>query len=102
MPAETLHFESARQAQQLFNNDPGNLLAIEDQLGVKTTSREGWIKLEGAPEALERAKQLFLLLGESVQAGSPVRNRDFAHALNVVAQEGAAALKDLLSERIIT
>jgi len=102
MTSETLHFENARLAQQLFNHDPKNLQAMEKELGVKATSREGWIKLEGEAEAIERAKQLFLLLENSVQAGTPVRNREFAHALNVVSNEGVSALKDLLSERIQT
>ena len=102
MPSETLHFENARLAQQLFNNDLHNLQSLEKELGIKATSREGWIKLEGAPEAIERAKQLFLLLENSLKAGSPVRNRDFAHALNVVTTEGVAALKYLMSERIHT
>ncbi|MDB6112337.1 MAG: ybeZ [Pedosphaera sp.] len=102
MAAETLHFENARLAQQLFNNDLRNLQAMETQLGVKATSREGWIKLEGQPEDLERAKQLFLLLEESLKSGSPVRNREFTHALGVVSQEGASTLKDILSDRIQT
>ena len=42
-----------------------NLQALDDQLGVKATSREGWIKLEGEAEAMGRAKHLFLLLEES-------------------------------------
>ena len=62
MPTETLHYESARFAQQLFNNDTGNLRLVEEELGVRATSREGWIKLEGQPEDLERAKQLFQIL----------------------------------------
>src|SRR5258708_27795959 len=102
MTSETLHFENARLAQQLYNNDPRNLQALESQLGVKATSREGWIKLEGRPEAIERAKQMFLLLENSLKAGSPVRNREFASALNVVSQEGVSALKDMMSERIQT
>jgi phosphate starvation-inducible PhoH-like protein len=102
MAAETLHFENARLAQQLFNNDLRNLQSMEEQLGVKATSREGWIKLEGPPEAIDRAKQLFLLLEESLKSGSPVRNREFSHALGVVSQEGAATLKDILSDRIQT
>ncbi len=102
MPSETLHFDNARLAQQLFNNDPHNLQALEQALGVKATSREGWIKLDGEPEAIERARQLFLLLENSVKAGTPVRNREFAHALSVVNHEGISALKDLMSERIHT
>src|SRR5439155_25039315 len=102
MASETLHFESARQAQQLFNSDPRNLQALEDQLDVKATAREGWIKLEGSTEAVERAKQMFQLLESSLRSGSPVRNREFAYALNVVKHEGASALKSLLDERIQT
>src|SRR5579863_9753643 len=102
MPIETLHFENARLAQQIYNNDPRNLQAIEQQLGVKATSREGWIKLEGEADALERAKQLFLMLEGSVQAGTPVRTREFAHALNIVKQEGVSTLKDIMSDRIQT
>ena len=102
MPSETLHFENARLAQQLFNNDIRNLQILEQELGVKATAREGWIKLDGAPEAIERAKQLFLLLENSLKAGGSVRNRDFSHALNVVTHEGVTALKDMMSERIQT
>ncbi len=102
MPTETLHFENARVAQQLFNHEPRNLQALEDQLGVKATAREGWIKLEGNAEALERAKHLFLSLEGSLKAGSPVRNREFTHALNVVKHEGVSILKDLMNDRVVT
>ena len=102
MATETLHFENARVAQQLFNHEPRNLQTLEAELGVKATSREGWIKLEGPANGLERAKQLFVSLENLLKAGSPVRNREFTHALNIVKHEGPAILKDLVSDRIIT
>src|SRR5678815_3928557 len=102
MATETLHFENARVAQQLYNNDPRNLQALDQQLGVKATSREGWIKLEGDADALDRAKQLFLLLENSLKAGTPVRSREFSHALSIVKHEGVSTLKDILSDRILT
>jgi phosphate starvation-inducible protein PhoH and related proteins len=102
MATETLHFENARFAQQLFNHEPRNLQSLETELGVKATSREGWIKLEGQAEAIERAKHLFVSLETLLKAGTPVRNREFAHALNVVKHEGAATLKDLVSDRVVT
>ena len=71
MPTETLHFENARVAQQIFNHDPQNLEALDEQLGVKATARDGWIKLEGAADALERAKHLFMSLESSLKAGTP-------------------------------
>jgi phosphate starvation-inducible PhoH-like protein len=97
MPTETLHFENARFAQQLFNNDPQNLQAMEKHLGVKATSREGWIKLEGPEKAVERAREMFQLLEYSLKAGNPIRNREFSQALHIIDQEGPAALKEIYS-----
>src|SRR5262245_36835092 len=102
MPTETLHFENARLTQQLFNSDSHNLQSVEEQLGVKATSREGWIKLEGSAEDIERAKQMFHLLENTVKTGTPIRNREFAYALNVVKNEGVGALQNLYAERIQT
>ena len=102
MATETLHFENARFAQQLFNHEPRNLQSLETELGVKATAREGWIKLEGQADAIERAKHLFISLETLLKAGTPVRNREFAHALNVVKNEGGETLKDLVSDRVVT
>jgi len=102
MPSETLHFENARFAQQLLNNDAQNLHSLEETLGVKATTREGWIKLEGSEDAIARAKQMFQLLETSLKSGHPVKGRDFSHALSVVQNEGVTALKDLYAERIQT
>jgi phosphate starvation-inducible PhoH-like protein len=102
MPTETLHFENARSAQQLFNNDTANLRLVEELLGVKATSREGWIKLEGPSEGIERARQLFQVLENSVKSGTPVRNREFNQAVSMVKNEGVSALKDMYAERIHT
>ena len=102
MPTETLHYESARFAQQLFNNDTGNLRLVEEELGVRATSREGWIKLEGQPEDLERAKQLFQILEGSLKSGTPVKSREFNQAVTMVKHEGVTALKDMYAERIHT
>ena len=99
---ETLHFETARFAQQLFGGEGKNLLALEKQLGVKATSREGWIKLEGSAENVERARHLFQLLEGTLKAGQPIRTREFNQALHVVQNEGIAALKSIYAERIHT
>jgi phosphate starvation-inducible PhoH-like protein len=102
MATETLHYESERFTQQLFNNDPKNLHAVAAKLGVKTTAREGWIKLEGDAAGVARAKQLFTSLEGQLRAGTPVRNRDFTHALAVLDEHGADALKDLSADRTHT
>ena len=102
MAAETLHFENARFAQQLFNHESRNLQALETELGVKATAREGWIKLEGTVDNIERAKHLFGSLESLLKAGSPVKNREFNHALTVVKHDGGATLKQMVSDRVQT
>jgi phosphate starvation-inducible PhoH-like protein len=102
MPTETLHFENARLAQQLFNNDPRNLQSLEEHLGVKAVARENWIKLDGADDALEQARELFQSLELSLKNGGSVRQREFSQALNIVKNDGVSALRSLFSERIIT
>jgi phosphate starvation-inducible protein PhoH and related proteins len=102
MATETLHFENARVAQQLFKHEPRNLQALETELGVKATARDGWIKLEGESGAIDRAKNLFVSLETLLKGGSQIRNRDFTYALNVVKNEGAETLKNLVGDRVIT
>lgn len=99
---EVVHFESARFAQQLFNNEPRNLVALQCELGVSATARDGWIKLEGSPDSVQHAKQLFLVLSDSLKAGSVVKNRDFLQALSVVKMEGGTVLEGLFSTRLQT
>ncbi len=70
MATETLHFENARFAQQLFKPNP-QFAGLEKELSVKATAREGWIKLHGSAEDVERAKQLFASLENLLKAGSP-------------------------------
>jgi phosphate starvation-inducible protein PhoH and related proteins len=100
--SETLHFETARLAQQVFNNEPRNLQLLDDQLGVKVTSRDGWIRIEGGSEGVARARDLFQTLEGAIKAGTAIRNRDFAYALHVISTEGAEALRGLFRERIQT
>ena len=102
MTTETLHFENARLAMQLVNNETRNLQLLEERLGVKATSRDGWIKLEGEAEDVARARELFEALETSVQNGGKVRNREFIQALDVICDDGGDALKKIFSEKVIT
>jgi len=93
----TLHYDNARIAQQLFNNNPKNLQMLEARLGVKATSRDGWIKLDGDEAGVATVTGMFQSLENAVKAGVAIRNRDFAYALNTVASDGAEALNGLYS-----
>ena len=98
----TLHYDNARIAQQLFNNNPKNLQRLEAHLGVKATSRDGWIKLDGGEADIARATGLFQSLESAVKAGVAIRNRDFSYALNTVESDGLEALDGLYSVTLQT
>ena len=98
----TLHYDNARIAQQLFNNEAKNLQGLNDRLGVRATCRDGWIKLEGEEENVAIAASLFQSLESALKAGVTIRNRDFAYALNTVATEGPDALDGLYTTTLQT
>ena len=93
----TLHFDNARIAQQLFNNNPKNLQMLEGRLGVKATNRDGWIKLDGDETDVAMATGLFQSIETALKAGVAIRNRDFSYALNTVLSDGPEALDGLYS-----
>jgi len=102
MPSITLNFDSARQAQQLFDNDPHNLALLKEQLEVEATARDGWIKLEGEDSAVARAKIVFDSLREQLDSGQHPRQREILKAIQTVKENGADALKSLNTHRITT
>jgi phosphate starvation-inducible protein PhoH and related proteins len=102
MTTETLHFDNARTVQLLVGNSSRNLDVLERQLGVKATARDGWIKLEGAKDAVEQARLLFAQIECAVKTGAPVGAREFGQALAVIKNEGVDALRSLFAARIQT
>jgi len=98
----TLEFESPRALQSLFANDVKLLKTLEDSLGVKVTTREGWLKIEGEPEQLERAQRVFQQLEDARQKGVNIQKHEFSYALNSVSEQRDENLGDLASTKITT
>ncbi|MDQ6809140.1 MAG: PhoH family protein [Verrucomicrobiota bacterium] len=98
----TLQFESARALQSLYANDLKLLKTLEDSLGVKVTTREGWVKLEGEPAQLERAEQVFQQLEQARQKGVDIHKHEFSYALNSVAEARPDNLNDVVDVKIAT
>src|SRR3954468_16268832 len=99
----TLQFESPRALQSLFANDVKLLKTLEDSLGVKVTTREGWVKIEGEPEQLERAQRVFDQLEEARQKGVDIHKHEFSYALNSVTEARPEEnLGEVVSTKIAT
>jgi phosphate starvation-inducible PhoH-like protein len=98
----TLQFESARALQSLYANDLKLLKTLEDSLGVKVTTREGWVKLEGEPGKIDQAQRVFDQLEEARQKGVDIHRHEFNYALNSVAEARDENLGDVVSTKIAT
>jgi len=98
----TLHFDNARQLQSLYANDLQLLKRMEDSLGVKVTTREGWVKIEGEPEKIEKAQRVFDQLEEAQKKGVPIQKHEFQYALNSVNESRGDNLTDAVSMKITT
>ncbi len=98
----TLHFENARLLQSLYANDLRLLKNMEDSLGVKVTTREGWVKLEGEPEKIDKALRVFNQLEEAQKKGVPIQKHEFQYALSSVSESRGDDLTDAVSMKITT
>ena len=102
MATVTLQYESARQAQQLFDNHPANLRLLQEELEIQATSRDGWIKLEGDDDNLAQAQDVFASLKDQLDTGQRPRQRDLVKAIQTVKEDGGEALRGLKSQTITT
>ena len=100
--SRTLQFESARSLQSLYANDLKLLKALEDSLGVKVTTREGWVKLEGEPEQIDRAQRVFDQLEQARLKGVDIQKQQFTYALDSVAEARPDTLSDVIDVKITT
>ena len=100
--SRTLQFESARSLQALYANDLKLLKTLEEALGVRVTTREGWVKLEGEPEQIDRAQRVFEQLEKVRQKGVDIHKHEFSYALNSVTEATPEDLTDAVDVKIAT
>src|SRR5689334_22018749 len=98
----TLEFESPRALQSLYANDIKLLKNLEDSLGVKVTTREGWVRLEGDRSHVDKAQQVFDQLEKARQQGVDIQRHEFNYALRAVTEEHDENLSNIVSTKIIT
>jgi phosphate starvation-inducible protein PhoH and related proteins len=99
---ETFEFESPRVLGQLFLNDPRNLQGVESALGVKLTTREGWLRAEGEAEAVARVGKMFRQLDDARRGGLNIRRYEFNYALRSVQEENSTGLDSLVISKVQT
>lgn len=86
----TLQYESARAAEALYAGDLSLLRTLGDTLGVRVTTREGWIRFDGDPARVAQARRVFDQLERARQGGMTIRRHEFLYALRSVADAETA------------
>ncbi len=100
--SRTLQFESARALETLYAGDLKLLKNLEDSLGVKVTTREGWVKMEGEPEKLDRAQRVFDQLEQARKNGVDIGKHEFTYALDSATGVRAENLGEVTDVKIVT
>jgi phosphate starvation-inducible PhoH-like protein len=96
----TLQFESGRVLQSLYGNDLGLLKTVEQTLEVRLTTREGWLRVEGQGDKIQKVRKLFEQLDKARQNGVPIRRQEFQYALRVLEEPASAGLDELSRTRL--
>jgi phosphate starvation-inducible PhoH-like protein len=70
-------------------------------LGVRLTTRDAWIRIEGESPAIEKAKFVFQELEEAQKRGGAIRRHEFQYALSSASRPNYdASLSELVKEKI--
>ena len=96
----TLEFDSARALQSLHAFDDSLLREMESTLAIRITSRDGWLKMEGAHASLERAKKTFQQLQKVASSGGLTGREEFLFALGKSAGDPSLQSGGLFGQRI--
>ncbi len=96
-----LEYETPQFLHSLFANDPREVRYLEETLGIRAVTREGWILFSGPKESLERAQRLFADLEEARRGGATIGARDFRLAVEMVGRGEHSGLAELNATQLL-
>ena len=100
MAESTLHFDNAREAQDVTGPREENLPALEETFGVKAVSRDLWLKIEGEPEKVAAAQAFAEGLLRARKAGIFLNRHTVDYARKAYAEGRGAEIDRLASLRV--
>jgi phosphate starvation-inducible protein PhoH and related proteins len=100
MAERTLHFDNAREAQDVTGTREAHLPALEETFGVRAVSRDLWLKLEGEAAAVDAAEAYARGLLRARNAGMAMNRQTVDYALKAYAEGRGAELDKLLGMRV--
>jgi len=98
---QRIEFETPQFLHALFANETRELAYLEEVLGVKAVTREGWVLLRGDVEAVETAKLAFADLEEARRGGGEISAKDFRTAVDVAAAAGDMGVAQMSQVKLL-
>ena len=99
--SQTLRYPNARHLTQLYCGSEDNLRRVESALTVRLVTRDDWLKIDGAPEAVARAEEFFTLLSAGRTQGLAMRTPDFLRRLALYTADAGVSLRTLFTEPLV-
>lgn len=96
-----LEYETPQFLHSLLAEDDRNLAYLEERIGVKSVTRDGWVSFSGPQEALGKAREVFDDLESARRAGRRIEARDFRLAVEVAAGLGGVGVSQLAHVRLV-
>lgn len=96
-----LEFETAPFLHSLFANDAGELKFLEERLGVRTVTRDGWLLVIGPGPGVHTTERVFADLEQAKRSGAEITARDFRLAVEVGAKGGDTGVSELNGVRLL-
>lgn len=98
---EKLEFDTPQFLHDLFANDTRNLSYLEEQFGVTTITRDGWIVIKGHPDRVRCAHRAFEDLEHARRHGGTIGPREFRMAVDLAAQPNEIRVADLAGVKLV-
>ncbi|MEP2774725.1 MAG: PhoH family protein [Luteolibacter sp.] len=96
-----LEYDTPQFLQGLFANDRRNLTFLDEALGLKTITRDGWISFTGPESEIKIAHSLFEDLESTQRKGLHISDRDFRLAVENAKKAGDTPLSSLTTIKLV-
>ncbi|HEV7919428.1 MAG TPA: PhoH family protein [Thermoanaerobaculia bacterium] len=88
-------------AHTLFGNHDENLRMLEDEFGVKISSRGNEISVKGAPEAVVIVEKLLVDMQSLIQQGYPLKRSDISTGMRVLRDKPDTSIVDFFTDEVV-
>lgn len=100
MSEVTIHFDSAREAQDVCGRHDEFLPLMEQAFGIQIVSRDLWLRIEGPEQQVRKTERLIAALRSARNAGALLREHSVLFAIKAFQEEREEDFSRLYTFRI--